>query len=229
MPIPENGRESNSAHTSMASMQTTPTQESAASPMMLGKNDISTQYGEAQPRIPLYIHDSAAEADPFDTTRPDWSFDQQLARQLEQGDSYGQLPEASRTSLLFENLQVFGMGTGATYQNTVGLGLQSPITALKKLIRHTNNREKTILHGIDGVVREGQMLLVLGRPGSGCTTLLKALAGFTDGYHRWDGNVRYNGVDVNIVKECFRGDIAYNPEGKTSFKKKQKVLTDLHS
>lgn len=207
MPVPENGGEPNSAHTSMASIQKTPT--------ILGKKDSPTQCGEAQPRTPPYVYDGAAEADPFDTARADWSFDQQLARQLEQGDAYGQLPKASKTSLLFENLQVFGMGTGATYQNTVGLGLQSPITALKKLIRHTKNPEKTILHGIDGVVREGQMLLVLGRPGSGCTTLLKTLAGFTEGYHRWDGSVRYNGVDVNIVKERFRGDIAYNPEGNT--------------
>ena len=47
------------------------------------------------------------------------------------------------------------------------------------------------------------MLLGLGRPGSGCSTFIKALAGFTEGYRRWDGSVRYNGVDVSIVNERF--------------------------
>jgi ABC-type multidrug transport system ATPase subunit len=35
---------------------------------------------------------------------------------------------------------------------------------------------KTILDNSFGSVRPGEMLLVLGRPGSGCTTLLKMLA-----------------------------------------------------
>ena len=35
---------------------------------------------------------------------------------------------------------------------------------------------RTILDGSSGCVKPGEMLLVLGRPGSGCTTLLKMLA-----------------------------------------------------
>jgi ABC-type multidrug transport system fused ATPase/permease subunit len=216
--ISENKRGSNSAHTSTATMESIPAEDSAAPSLILAEEEVSTGRAKAQPHTLLSMPHGAVEADAFDTTRPDWSFAQHLARQLEQGDTYGQLPKASKTSLLFENLEVFGLGAGATYQNTVGTGLQTPITALKKLMRYVKNPEKTILHGIDGVVREGQMLLVLGRPGSGCTTLLKSLAGFTEEYHRWNGSVRYNGVDISIVKERFRGDIAYNPEGKTGSK-----------
>jgi ABC-type multidrug transport system ATPase subunit len=57
------------------------------------------------------------------------------------------------------------------------------------------------------------MLLVLGRPGSGCSTLLKNLAGFSEGYIRVEGGVKYNGVDVDIIKHRFRADVAYNAEG----------------
>lgn len=41
---------------------------------------------------------------------------------------------------------------------------------------------RTILDGSSGCVRPGEMLLVLGRPGSGCTTLLKMLANKRTGY-----------------------------------------------
>lgn len=41
---------------------------------------------------------------------------------------------------------------------------------------------KTILDKSSGCVKPGEMLLVLGRPGSGCTTLLKMLANKRKGY-----------------------------------------------
>ena len=76
--------------------------------------------------------------------------------------------------------------------------------------------KKTILHGVSGLVKEGEMLLVLGRPGAGCSTLLKTLGGHTYGYEGWHGKIGYNGVDVATMAEKFRGDVVYNPEGKCS-------------
>jgi ATPase subunit of ABC transporter with duplicated ATPase domains len=51
---------------------------------------------------------------------------------------------------------------------------------------------KTILDKSSGCVKPGEMLLVLGRPGSGCTTLLKMLANKRKGY-----------VASRIIKELF--------------------------
>lgn len=70
-----------------------------------------------------------------------------------------------------------------------------------------------ILHGITGFVAEGEMLLALGRPGSGCTTLFKTLAGFTTTFRGWSGEVNYFGVSVEEFKKGFRGDLVYNSEG----------------
>jgi ABC-type multidrug transport system ATPase subunit len=39
-----------------------------------------------------------------------------------------------------------------------------------------------VLNDLTGLIRSGEMLLVLGRPGSGCSTLLKALAGDTHSF-----------------------------------------------
>lgn len=52
-----------------------------------------------------------------------------------------------------------------------------------------------ILQDFDGLVMPGEMLLVLGRPGSGCSTLLKTLAGDTHGFRINDErSINYQGM-----------------------------------
>lgn len=51
-----------------------------------------------------------------------------------------------------------------------------------------------IHQGIDGVLESGEMLVVLGPPGSGCSTFLKAVAGETNGIYLDDGaELNYRG------------------------------------
>ena len=92
------------------------------------------------------------------------------------------------------------------------------------LLSQKKSTRKVILHGIDGIVQEGEMLLVLGRPGSGCTTLLKTLAGITESFHGWSGVVKYLGVTINEIKRSYRGDVVYNAEGM--FSTRRCVLND---
>jgi len=84
---------------------------------------------------------------------------------------------------------------------------------VKSLFSKRKDLEKTILHGIDGIVRAREMLLVLGQPGSGCSTLFKNLARFSKGYVQVKGDIKYNSVDVDIIKRLFCADMAYNAEG----------------
>lgn len=79
------------------------------------------------------------------------------------------------------NLHVHGFDSSARIQATaLSYALAIPKLASRLLLRR-RPREVQILRGINGVVNHGEMLLVLGRPGSGCTTFLKALAGDTHG------------------------------------------------
>jgi hypothetical protein len=84
--------------------------------------------------------------------------------------------------VVFRSLVVLGFGSEFTYQNTVGT-VATGLLRIKDTIRQRRHPPmKTILYSMDGVVREGEMLLVLGKPGSGATTLLKTIAGETRGY-----------------------------------------------
>lgn len=55
-------------------------------------------------------------------------------------------------------------------------------------------REKTIISGMSGVVRPGEMLAMLGPSGSGKTTLLTALGGRHGGRALLSGKITYNGL-----------------------------------
>ena len=57
------------------------------------------------------------------------------------------------------------------------------------------------------------MCLVLGTPGSGCTTFLKTIANRRQGFYRIGGDVRYAGIDAQEMAKTYKGEIVYNAEG----------------
>jgi ATP-binding cassette subfamily G (WHITE) protein 2 (SNQ2) len=54
------------------------------------------------------------------------------------------------------------------------------------------------------------MVLVLGCPGSGCTTFLKAIANQRDDYAKVEGDVRYAGIDASEMSKYYAGEVVYN-------------------
>ena len=120
--------------------------------------------------------------------------------------------------VIFKHLTVKGTGLGAALQPTVGdffLGLPRFLTGLlgsgpKKVSRKPP--VKTILDDFSGCIRPGQMLLVLGRPGSGCSTFLKVIGNQRYGYEDISGSVTYGGTDAHAMGKKYRGEILYNPE-----------------
>ncbi|KAJ8070212.1 hypothetical protein OCU04_000598 [Sclerotinia nivalis] len=73
-------------------------------------------------------------------------------------------------------------------------------------------REIKILQDFRGVVKPGEMVLVLGRPGSGCTTFLKVIANQRFGYTGVDGEVLYGPFDALEFSKKYRGEAVYNQE-----------------
>ncbi|PNP43003.1 hypothetical protein THARTR1_11156 [Trichoderma harzianum] len=70
---------------------------------------------------------------------------------------------------------------------------------------------KYILKDSHGCVKPGEMLLVLGRPGSGCTTLLKMLSNRREGYHTIKGDVRFGNMTEQEAAQ-YRAQIVMNTE-----------------
>lgn len=75
---------------------------------------------------------------------------------------------------------------------------------------------RTILDNSHGCVKPGEMLLVLGRPGSGCTTLLNMLANKRHGYANISGSVKYGSMDAKEAHN-YRGQILMNTEEEVFF------------
>jgi ATP-binding cassette, subfamily G (WHITE), member 2, PDR len=157
---------------------------------------------------------SSLNYDPRDTTLDQWALDKHLRAINKDLHEHSLPPMSSRSCVIWKSLLVRGAGAGITYQQSVGQIIRGPVNAFQNLTLHGKPPERVILHNVEGVLREGEMLLILGRPGSGCSTLLKTLCGLTDEYLGWQGDVRYNGVDVETFKRRFRGDAVYTPEGR---------------
>lgn len=70
---------------------------------------------------------------------------------------------------------------------------------------------RTILNNSHGCVKPGEMLLVLGRPGSGCTTLLNLLSNHRAGFKSVEGDVRFGSLTAEEAHD-YRGQIVMNNE-----------------
>jgi ATP-binding cassette, subfamily G (WHITE), member 2, SNQ2 len=87
-----------------------------------------------------------------------------------------------------------------------------PGTIMHLLGYGKKGKEFDILNNFKGVAKPGEMVLVLGRPGSGCTTFLKVIANQRYGYTAIDGEVLYGPFDAATFEKRYRGEAVYNQE-----------------
>jgi ATP-binding cassette subfamily G (WHITE) protein 2 (SNQ2) len=80
-----------------------------------------------------------------------------------------------------------------------------------------NALKRDLIHDFTGCVRDGEMLLVLGRPGSGCSTFLKAITNKRGDYAAVTGEVSYGGISAEEQAKHYRGEVNYNEEDDQHF------------
>ncbi|PVH97817.1 hypothetical protein DM02DRAFT_730276 [Periconia macrospinosa] len=115
----------------------------------------------------------------------------------------------------FSDLSVSGRSsTAPKYQaSTGGVLLDAFISLTRRFSGAKPQKDTPILRNFEGVIDDSELLLVLGPPGSGCSTLLKTIAGETTGLSvSPDTKMNYRGIKTKYVRNRFRGDVLYNAE-----------------
>lgn len=113
----------------------------------------------------------------------------------------------------FRGLNVWGKGLPTDFQPTVG----NKVLKMPSLFGQGAQRIK-ILQDLDGLLLPGEQLCVLGPPGSGCSTLLKTIAGETHGFQvSPESFLNYQGIPSKDIKTAFRGEAIYTAEVDAHF------------
>ncbi|KAF9888262.1 hypothetical protein FE257_008831 [Aspergillus nanangensis] len=128
---------------------------------------------------------------------------------LENGD-----PIQKRLTLTFRNLSVHVTAPDAALGETL-LSYADPRQFLGFLHR-SSKPKRTILKDVSGQVQPGEMLLVLGRPGSGCTSLLRVLSNDRASFDEVVGETNYGSMDHKAARP-YRQQIMFNNEDDVHF------------
>ncbi|CAO3699192.1 hypothetical protein G6F70_002364 [Rhizopus microsporus] len=119
--------------------------------------------------------------------------------------------------VVWKNLTVEGLGAGAHTIPTNISGFLRGLKFWKYFGIGAHNTTKVIIKDLTGFVKEGEMLLVLGRPGAGCTTLLRIISNMRGSFTAIKGTVSYGGVDPKTFEKYYRGQSCYNAEEDQHF------------
>ena len=117
----------------------------------------------------------------------------------------------------YKNLNVHGFGSLTDYQKTFG-NYPLSLGSLFNKVTGRGKRKIQILQDFEGIVESGEMLVVLGRPGSGCSTLLKTISGETHGFFiDSTSEINYQGIPLKTMHKDFRGESIYQAETDVHF------------
>ncbi|KAE8315830.1 ABC-2 type transporter-domain-containing protein [Aspergillus transmontanensis] len=136
----------------------------------------------------------------------EWSMTDQVIRNKERSEAAGY--KKRELGVTWQNLTVEVLAAEAAVKEN-----QFSQYNIIQLIQDWRRKPplKAILQDSHGCVKPGEMLLVLGRPGSGCTTLLKMLANRREGYHSIHGDVSFGSMNSEEAAH-YRGQIVMNTE-----------------
>lgn len=131
-----------------------------------------------------------------------------------------------RVGVIYKNLNVKGVESTSSFVRTVpdaiigtfGPDLYKILSRYIPALRFGRKPPtRTLINDFTGCVRDGEMMLVLGRPGSGCSTFLKAVSNNTESFAAVEGEISYGGIPADKQKQMYRGEVNYNPEDDIHF------------
>lgn len=171
-----------------------------------------TQSGKSKSKKVTDLEKAATADDPEDEGQFDLEGYLRGNKQLEEEAGI----KNKHIGVIWDHLTVSGTGGVKNYVKTFPDAFVDffnvPATIFHLFGWGKKGREVDILRDLHGVVKPGEMVLVLGRPGSGCTTFLKVISNQRYGYTKIDGEVMYGPFDHKTFSQRYRGEAVYNEE-----------------
>ncbi|KAF4956228.1 hypothetical protein FSARC_11627 [Fusarium sarcochroum] len=129
-------------------------------------------------------------------------------------------PRPPPLSVCFKSVTTYGRAGGAAPVKTVKDAIWRTLTCqdiyeltLKKIVSPIKPEDgRPLIRDFSGVVRNGQMMLVLGNPGSGCSTFLRTIGNDHKSFLNIKGSIDYSGLSPQEVSKNYRGLVTYIPE-----------------
>lgn len=155
--------------------------------------DLARQYSRTSTEIGHHPFDSAGVDSEVDPNSDNFNGRAWTKAMLKLQKMSGQENVGRTAGFAFRNLSAFGFSKGSDFQKTVDNYILAGADLVRSIIGN-KGRRVDILRNFEGVVQPGEMLVVLGPPGSGCSTFLKTIAGETHGFTLSDDTyINYQG------------------------------------
>ena len=134
-------------------------------------------------------------------------------------DSDPEYYKPSSLGVAYKDLRAYGIASDSDYQPTVTNAVFKYVTEFFRGLRKPNDDIYfDILKHMDALMRPGELTVVLGRPGSGCSTLLRTIATRTYGFHIGEeSKISYDGLTPKDIETHHRGDVIYSAETDIHF------------
>jgi ABC-type multidrug transport system ATPase subunit len=140
-----------------------------------------------------------------------------VVRQFLQSQS-GHRDGRSNLALIFKDLTISAPDTGPATVKTLPRAVLNTfgpdqLAFIRGLVGwKPKTPSLNILSGVTGILKPGEMLFVLGRPGSGCSTFLRAAANQSASTLSISGDLNFSGIPHNVFKTKHQRETIYLPE-----------------
>jgi ABC-type transport system involved in cytochrome bd biosynthesis fused ATPase/permease subunit len=139
------------------------------------------------------------------------NFDLELLLKYLRDRSAEQGIESANAGVAFRDVTCWGIDASAANGPSVTeMSLQ--YLQFWKMFKKDNRPQRKIIQNFIGVLEPGEMVLCLGKPGAGCSSLLKSVAGEIGNFTKVEGNFSYDGLDQEEMMKKYKGYVVYNPE-----------------
>ncbi len=151
-----------------------------------------------------------ARQGPYEIDPNDFDFQRILQTFLKSADEQG--IHLRSTGVVFKDVTTTGIDATSSYAPTVGDLAMGPVSIFRQIKEKRNAKTRSIVRNITGVVKPGEMCLVLGRPGAGCSTFLRTIAGEHDQFVSVNGDIHYDHIPQKEMMKKYKSDVVYNGE-----------------